>query len=134
MHTGAKNNILSRNSLKFDDGKMWILSKLRFWKCEFCQKWDFENVNFWMNWGFLPQCDIRKYPWLIALRKSNKFLAKFGKNHESLWTLWRNPFFSVWIVVLVVWHMVMDHGSESSIIWCLKTVSMVFDNVAMCLG
>ena len=23
------------------------------------------------------------------------------------------------------WHMVMDHGSESSIIWCLKTVSMV---------
>ena len=35
---------------------MWILSNMRFSKCEFCQKWDFHNVNFWLNWGFLPQC------------------------------------------------------------------------------
>ena len=25
---------------------MWILWKMWFWKCEFCEKWDFENVNF----------------------------------------------------------------------------------------
>ena len=35
---------------------LWILWKGRFWKCEFCQKWGFDNVNFWMNWGFIPQC------------------------------------------------------------------------------
>ena len=46
---------------------MWILWKMRFWKGEFCEKWDFENVNcvkyenfkmwfFRINWGFLPQC------------------------------------------------------------------------------
>ena len=35
---------------------MWILWKMRFWKCEFCEKWDFQNVNFRINWGFLPQC------------------------------------------------------------------------------
>ena len=28
---------------------MWILWKMRFWKCEFCEKWDFENVNFVKN-------------------------------------------------------------------------------------
>ena len=27
---------------------------IRFWKCEFCEKWDFENVNFWIDCGFLP--------------------------------------------------------------------------------
>ena len=26
--------------------KMWILWKMRLCKCEFCEKWDFENVNF----------------------------------------------------------------------------------------
>ena len=35
---------------------MWILWKIRFWKCEFCEKWYFQNVNFGINWGFLPQC------------------------------------------------------------------------------
>ena len=30
--------------------KLWILAKIRYSKC---QKWAFENVNFWINWGFL---------------------------------------------------------------------------------
>ena len=29
--------------------KMWILWKMRLCKCEFCEKWDFENVNFMKN-------------------------------------------------------------------------------------
>ena len=52
--------------------KMWILWKERFWKCEFCEKWDFENVNFVKNeifkmWifgligGILPQCELIIY-------------------------------------------------------------------------
>ena len=52
---------------------MWILWKMSLWKCEFCQKWDFENVNFvkkwdfenvnfWINWGFLPQCQFWTFP------------------------------------------------------------------------
>ena len=56
-HTGAKPNFLSKNSLEFDVWKnvnfgeneilnMWILRKMRFWKSDFGQKWDFENVNF----------------------------------------------------------------------------------------
>ena len=28
---------------------MWILWKMRLWKCEFCEKWDFENMNFVKN-------------------------------------------------------------------------------------
>ena len=31
---------------KHENSKMWILSKLWFWKCKFRQNWDFENVNF----------------------------------------------------------------------------------------
>ena len=29
--------------------KMWILWKMRLWNCEFCEKWDVENVNFVKN-------------------------------------------------------------------------------------
>ena len=29
---------------------MWILWKMKLWKCEFCDKWDFKkNVNFVKN-------------------------------------------------------------------------------------
>ena len=45
-HTG---NFLSRNYWEFDAWKLWILWKMRLWNCEFCQKWDFEIVNFVKN-------------------------------------------------------------------------------------
>ena len=68
LHTGAKTKFLSRNYQEFDVWKMWILWKIRLWKCGsykneastmwilwkmnlwkcdlFCQKWDFQNVSF----------------------------------------------------------------------------------------
>ena len=49
LHTGAKTHFLSRNSLDFGSSKMWILWKMRFQKCEFCENWDFRNVNFVKN-------------------------------------------------------------------------------------
>ena len=48
--------------------ELWILWKMWFQKCEFCQKWyfrkvnfvkknwDFQCVNFWIKCGFFPQC------------------------------------------------------------------------------
>ena len=48
-HTGAKPNFLSRNNQEFDVWKMWILWKKRLWNCEFCEQWDFQNVNFLKN-------------------------------------------------------------------------------------
>ena len=59
--------------------KKWVFRKCEFcqkvifWECEFCEKWDFENVNFvkkwdyqnvifWMNCGFLPQCEQYRCP------------------------------------------------------------------------
>ena len=72
-HTGAKTNFLFRNYQEFDGWKMWILWKMIFWKCEFCEKWDFESVNFvkneilkvWIlskvrlwNWEFLEKLRI----------------------------------------------------------------------------
>ena len=53
------------NFVKNEILEMWILSKIRFWNCEFCQKWDFHNVNFWINWGFLPQCGKKKSRWIF---------------------------------------------------------------------
>ena len=50
--TRAKTSFLSRNYQEFDAWKMWILWKMRLWKCEFCEKWDFKNVNFVKNWDF----------------------------------------------------------------------------------
>ena len=49
VHTGLKTTFLSRNSLKLDVWKMWILWKMSFWNCEFCEKWILENVNFVKN-------------------------------------------------------------------------------------
>ena len=53
MHTGAKKTTfypeIPKNLVKNEVLKMWILTKMRFWKCEFCQKWGFENVNFVKN-------------------------------------------------------------------------------------
>ena len=59
--TGAKPNILSINYQEFDVWKLWIVKKwgfenVIFWKmwfskCDFCQKWDFQNVNFCPNVG-----------------------------------------------------------------------------------
>ena len=46
-------NFVNNESLK-----LWISWKIRFWKCEFCEKWCFQNVNFWINCGFLPQCGM----------------------------------------------------------------------------
>ena len=59
---------------------MWILSKMRIWKCEFCQKWDFEHVNFWINWGFLPQCGAltlsNKCAFFLSPSKQNQLFSK----------------------------------------------------------
>ena len=69
-HTGAKRHFLFRNYqefnvwkmwifwkrgsknvnfVKYEALKLWILWKMRFWNCEFCEKWDFEIVNFMKN-------------------------------------------------------------------------------------
>ena len=37
------------NFVKKETLKWWILSKMRLWNCEFCQKWDFEIANFVKN-------------------------------------------------------------------------------------
>ena len=34
---------------EIDALKIWILWKMRLWNCEFCEKWDFENVLFVNN-------------------------------------------------------------------------------------
>ena len=51
-------NFLSRKFHRIWCLKMWILWKMRLWNCEFCKNWDFQDVNFWINWGFVPQCVI----------------------------------------------------------------------------
>ena len=37
---------LNVNVIKIEILKMWIMSKMWSWKCEFYQNWTFENVNF----------------------------------------------------------------------------------------
>ena len=55
VQNGAKSHVLSKYALVFEkECEFSILSKMRFWKCEFCEKWDFEIVNFWMKYVFCP--------------------------------------------------------------------------------
>ena len=54
----VKNEILER----------WILRKLRLQKGEFCKTWDFQYVHYWINCGFLPQCDRKQTMKCTCLR------------------------------------------------------------------
>ena len=63
-HTGSKTNFLARNYQEFDAWKMWIVRKMRFWNCEFCEKWNFKNVNFVKN-ETLKKCEFcEKWNWM----------------------------------------------------------------------
>ena len=42
---------------------------MRFWNCEFCQNWHFQIVNFWINWGVLPQCVWLFFYWIFGILK-----------------------------------------------------------------
>ena len=76
---------------------MWILWKMRFWKCEFCEKWDFDNVNFvkseilkmWIWWKvtfskcefldelriFVPVCIASEQPYAFIIMKFKSCLV-----------------------------------------------------------
>ena len=42
----GKNQLFVQKLLRIWCLKIWILWKMRFWNCEFCERWDFKNVNF----------------------------------------------------------------------------------------
>ena len=87
-HTGAKANFLFRNYQEFDVWKMWFLWKMRFWNCEFCQKWDFEIVNFVEN-------EILKLWILSKMRLWNcEFCEKWG---FVIVNFVKNDSFKMWI-------------------------------------
>ena len=93
----VKNEISKMCFVKNETLKMWILWKMRLWNCEFCEKWDFQNVNFWINWGFLPHCADRSefsVWWRDSLTmtitmKSSKW--KFLQKKNYLWFPWQWP-------------------------------------------
>jgi len=88
VHTGAKiypkitKNLMFEKCefcVKWDFENVNFVEKMRIWNCEFCEKWDseivifvkneiskmwilwkvrFQIVNFWINWGFSPQCKV----------------------------------------------------------------------------
>ena len=70
------------NFAKNETLKMWILWKMRLSKCEFCQKWDFQIVNFWIKLRtFAPV-------WVSELRQQKNHTLHtgvkfhiFSKNH-----------------------------------------------------
>jgi len=45
----GKNQLFIQKFPWLDVSKMWILWKMRLWKCEFCENWDFEIVNLVKN-------------------------------------------------------------------------------------
>ena len=97
--------------------KMWILSKMRFWtceffikmrfqKCEFCQKWEFENVNFRINWEFPDQWRIFAPVWywsnkVIDTNKTTLFSihSRKTRNEKSLWHSQLLPFCSLFSII-----------------------------------
>ena len=70
------------NFVKNETLKMWILWKMRLWKCEFCEKWDFENVNFVNN-------EIFKMWILWKMRLWNcEFCEKWDFQNVNFWINW----------------------------------------------
>ena len=111
---------------------MWILWKMRRWKCEFCEKWDFENVicvkndilKMWILWKirfwkcefrtngrFLPQC---------AMSGKWDFISDFHTLCFSLNETDGKK--SIWIAVIVVWH------TRHSSFYCWKKRSVLLSS------
>ena len=82
FHIGAKSYILFINSLEFDIEnnvnfvilkkffflkkdilKMWFLWLMWFWNCDFCEKYDFENVIFVKNWLLKMRFCLKMWFW-----------------------------------------------------------------------
>ena len=85
---------------------MWILWKMIFWNREFWEKWDFQNVIFWINWGFLPQCIILSYYRGVSWCDNDTFISSqnqlsFAANVSTQRTLCHRglalPLFTSWI-------------------------------------
>ena len=56
---------------------MWILRKMRLWKCEFCQEMRFWNVNFWDKLRiFTPVCIHQLWP------RKNQYLSLVPQSHD----------------------------------------------------
>ena len=53
---------------------------MRIHKCEFCENWDFRNVNFWIKYGFLPQCEGTS----TSTNENKLWLPETQSNHELL--------------------------------------------------
>ena len=99
FHTGAKIHILSRNHQEFDAWKMWILWKMRLWKCEFVK---IETLKMWILWKLrLWKCEFCE-----KLVFENVIFFKIGT--LKLWILWKirlwkceffwkNEIFKMWI-------------------------------------
>ena len=79
-----KNEIFeSVNFVKIEILKMWILWKMRFWKCEFCENLDFENVNF-VKIGNLEMLILPK--WEAMIFEATPSVQNEDKIKKS-WTL-----------------------------------------------
>ena len=125
LHTGAKTNFLSRYYQhdvwkiwflrKNEPLKLWILWKMRLWKCEFYEKWDFRNVIFFFFWKMrLWKCEFCE-KWDIELCVKNEIFkmwicrklvfqnVNFVKMEIFKWWIWwKNQIFKIrifgWIV------------------------------------
>ena len=108
----AKTSFLSRNSLEIDVQEMWILSNIRLWKCEFCQSWDFKNVNFvkYEIFKMWILSKMRLWKWdfqsvnfcpSVRLPKKSHFCAKmrFLSNFQTSW-IWQFTITRVKIILL----------------------------------
>ena len=91
---------------------MWILSKMRVWNCEFCEKWDFENVNFVKKWEFenvnfglkyefrnvnFVKIEILKM-WILPKNEifNSWLLWKLIFSNVNFWTNWTERSYSIW--------------------------------------
>ena len=88
---------------------MWILSKMRHWNCEFCEKWDIEIVNFWIKLRiFAPVCAapsfaiIKQFTLLHLVRISAWLRSPFQQckvptNFSTLLRIWPGPGVHSWL-------------------------------------
>ena len=122
-HTGAKTNILSRNYQEFYVWKMWILWKMIFSKSEFCEKWEFENVDFVKNEIFQ-----RWILWKIIFSKS-EFCEKWYFQNGNFWINWGFLLQCVILSGMPVWRNQSKSNKSGKIkprIWRFKMIFSTF--------
>ena len=98
---------------------MWIFQKMRFWKCAFCQNWDFDNLNFWIKSEFFPSVKWDLFEYFQPLSFGCGVIGILIQLWNRFWWMMIRPVFrSFWMGHPTSHHETRPYRDSNPHVWC----------------